>query len=303
MHFWSEFVSELKKSGIEHIFDEPMKRHTSFRIGGNADAVIYPKSKKELECALALCKKYDIPITVLGNCSNVLVSDKGIRGAVIIIGKSMAQIRIEGEKIYAQSGALLSVVGSLALKNALSGFEALCGIPGSVGGALYMNAGAYGAQISDVLYEAEYVTLDGEEGRCTSGQYGGGYRKSIFTDSDKIAVSAVFELEYGSESEIKEKMSEYAMRRSEKQPLSFPSAGSVFKRPEGHFAGALIEQAGLKGFLIGGAQVSEKHAGFIINKCGASAEDVLSLIEHIKKTVFAKSGIELECEIKFIGEK
>lgn len=293
---------ELMNTGADILFDEPMKKHTSFKTGGNADVFISVRNTDEIKNVLRICKEGDVPFRVIGNGTNLLVSDSGLRGAVIYVGRGMAQVRCEGEKIYAEAGASLGRVSAVALANSLTGFERLGGIPGSVGGAVCMNAGAYESQICDVLCETSYVTYGGHTGVLDANEYNGGYRRSAYTDSDKIVTDAVFCLKRGNAAEIRAEVDEYTRRRNEKQPLSYPSAGSTFKRPEGAFAGALIERSGLKGYSIGSAQVSEKHAGFVINTGNATSNDIYRLIEHIKAVVYANSGIMLECEVKLMGE-
>ncbi len=292
----------LMNTGVSVLFDEPMKKHTSFKTGGNADAFVSVKNEDEIKKTVDVCQKENIPCCIIGNGTNLLVSDEGIRGVVLHIGRSMAEVRVEGEKIYASAGASLGRVAAVALEHSLTGFERLGGIPGTVGGGVYMNAGAYEAQISDVLAQTSHIDSDGKSGVYSSDEYAGGYRKSVYTNSDKIITGAVFELKSGDKDTIRAQMDEYTKRRNDKQPLTYPSAGSTFKRPEGYFAGALIEQAGLKGYSIGGAQVSEKHAGFVINTGGATSGDVYRLIEHIKHVIHEKNGIMLECEVKFIGK-
>ncbi len=302
MNLSREIISELMNTGLKITFDEAMSKHTSFQIGGAADALIEPRDTEEIKKAICVCKELGIDYHIIGNGTNLLVSDNGIRGAVIKLRGEMSDIKVLGDTIYADAGALLSVVSNTALEHSLSGFECLGGIPGTVGGAVYMNAGAYGAQISDILIESSYIDHNGNTGIIDAKSHEFGYRKSVYTNSDKIITGAVFRLTNAPKEQIKEQMKICARKRRDKQPLTFPSAGSVFKRPEGHFAGALIEQANLKGFSIGGACVSEKHAGFIVNNGGASAKDVLSLIEHIQKTVYEKNGVTLECEIETLGE-
>lgn len=297
-----EIISELMNTGLKITFDEAMSKHTSFQIGGAADALIEPRDTEEIKKAIYVCKGLGIDYHIIGNGTNLLVSDNGIRGAVIKLRGEMSDIKVLGDTIYADAGALLSTVSHTALEHSLSGFECLGGIPGTVGGAVYMNAGAYGAQISDILIESSYIDHNGNTGIIDAKSHEFGYRKSVYTNSNKIITGAVFRLTNAPKEQIKEQMKICARKRRDKQPLTFPSAGSVFKRPEGHFAGALIEQANLKGFSIGGACVSEKHAGFIVNNGGASAKDVLSLIEHIQKTVYEKNGVTLECEIETLGE-
>ena len=295
-------AEEFINTSLSVSTNEPMSRHTSFQIGGTADIFISATSTDDIKKALRLSKKLGLPYHIIGNGTNILVSDSGIRGVVIQIKNGISDIKVENDMIYAGAGALLSSVASAATKHSLSGFERLGGIPGSIGGAVFMNAGAYEAQIGDILVSSSYIDSNGECGIYNADEHCFGYRKSIYTDTDKIITGAVFKLKSAPLEQIKAEASEYAKRRRDKQPLTFPSAGSVFKRPEGHFAAALIEQAGLKGFCIGGACVSEKHAGFIINTGGATARDVIDLILHIKQTVYEKSSITLECEIKMLGD-
>ena len=295
-------AEEFINTSLSVSTNEPMSRHTSFQIGGTADIFISATSTDDIKKALRLSKKLGLPYHIIGNGTNILVSDSGIRGGVIQIKNGISDIKVENDMIYAGAGALLSSVASAATKHSLSGFERLGGIPGSIGGAVFMNAGAYEAQIGDILVSSSYIDSNGECGIYNADEHCFGYRKSIYTDTDKIITGAVFKLKSAPLEQIKAEASEYAKRRRDKQPLTFPSAGSVFKRPEGHFAAALIEQAGLKGFCIGGACVSEKHAGFIINTGGATARDVIDLILHIKQTVYEKSSIMLECEIKMLGD-
>lgn len=296
-------IKELEQKNITLLKQEPMKKHTSFRIGGNADIYISPKSSEEIQSILFLAKKYDVPVTVMGNGSNLLVSDKGIRGIVIQIGEDMSTILVKGEKITAQAGALLKTIGEKALQSSLEGFAFAGGIPGSLGGAVCMNAGAYGGEIKDILVEAEVLTEDLQIKKFSTQQLQFSYRHSIIPEKGYIVLSATFLLKKGNQKEIAQKMTELAQQRREKQPLNFPSAGSIFKRPQGYFAGKLITDAGLKGYSIGDAQVSQKHGGFIVNKGNATCADVLALIEHCQKTVFEKFGVMLETEVKMIGER
>ena len=256
---------ELTKVCEKVCFCEPMKKHTTFKVGGCADIFCEPKDIEEIKNLLLLLKKYKENFIIIGNGSNLLVSDNGIRGTVIKIGEKMSDIKVCGTRIYAQAGALLSKTANAALKNGLSGMECISGIPGSVGGAVYMNAGAYGGEISQITNSVTYITPDGEIKTILNDDIGFGYRKSFFTDSDDIILYCEFQLENANPEEISAKMKEVSTKRTSKQPLSMPSAGSVFKRPEGYFAGKLIEDCGLKGFSMGGAQVSELHAGFIVN--------------------------------------
>lgn len=295
---------EIFKAVSEQLLEnEPMSRHTTFRIGGAADMFASVKSADEAAELIRLAKENNVPFMVMGNGSNMLVGDSGIRGLVIQIGSGMNNIEVEGTTIKAEAGALMSKVAAEALKAELTGFETLSGIPGTLGGGLFMNAGAYGGEIKDVVKSVTYIDCDGEIKTIGADECGFGYRTSIFAKGGKYIVSAVMELKKGNADEIKAAMADYNKRRSDKQPLSMPSAGSTFKRPEGYFAGKLIQDSGLMGFSIGGAQVSEKHAGFVVNKGGATAKDVLDLIEYVQKTVKEQTGVSLEPEIRLIGEK
>lgn len=279
--------------------NELMKNHTSFKIGGEADFFCEPSSVGEVSECIEFAKKENIPYTVIGNGSNLLVGDKGIRGLVIKIDKNYSDFEIDEGTVRAQSGILLSRLASVALNHGLSGLEFASGIPGTLGGGIYMNAGAYGAEMKDLVKSVTFL-WDGKI--ITKHDLDFGYRRSFFTGKNAVILSAELELAAADYAEIKAKMEDLRQRRAEKQPLSVPSAGSTFKRPEGYFAGKLIEDAGLKGFKIGGAKVSEKHSGFVVNDGGASAQDVVMLIKHIQNTVFDKFGVELETEVKFMGD-
>jgi len=285
---------------MEIIKNEPMKNHTSFKIGGAADEFCTASGKDEIIELINYAKGKDMPYFIMGNGSNLLVSDKGIRGLVIQISGKFSDFEISENIIKAESGVLLSSLAKAAQKNGLSGMEFASGIPGTLGGAVYMNAGAYGGEMSSIVKSVTYLK-DGEIKKIEDG-FEFGYRKSLFADLGAVILEAELELEKGNPEEIKARMEDYKIRRTEKQPLNMPSAGSVFKRPKGYFAGGLIEEAGLKGFKIGGAVVSEKHAGFIVNAGSATAGDVLALIEHIQKTVKEKFNVELETEVKIVGE-
>lgn len=293
-------ISSLAK---DVLFDEPMSRHTTFRIGGNADVFVNASSSEEIVSIISYCLEHHIPYMCMGNGSNMLVSDNGIRGVVISIGSNMSEVQVVDNMIYAEAGALMSKIASAALGAELSGFETLSGIPGTVGGGIYMNAGAYDGEIKSVLKNVTFISKNNDIVTMDTDQLELSYRHSIFETNGGIIVKCCLELKKGNKNEISAAMKEYSKRRSEKQPLSMPSAGSTFKRPEGHFAGKLIQDAGLMGFSIGGAQISTKHAGFIVNTGNATAADVLALIEHVRKTVFAQSGIMLEPEVRLIGEK
>lgn len=283
-------------------FCEPMKKHTTFKIGGECDIMCEPQSVDEIRAVMDFAKSEDIPYFVMGNGSNLLVGDKGIRGIVIKISDAFSDVHIDGNVIYAECGVLLTRLAKMAQKEGLSGMENISGIPGTLGGAIYMNAGAYGSEIADIIKEVTYLE-DGEVKTVQKDGLGFGYRKSIFTNTDAVILSCVIELKKGNQEEIDEKVKEVTKKRCEKQPLNYPSAGSTFKRPEGYFAGKLIEDCGLKGASVGGAMVSKKHAGFIINTGDATASDVLSLIEKIQQTVYENFGVEIEPEIKLTGEK
>lgn len=281
---------------------EPMSGHTTFRTGGPADIFIMPKSLEEVKASIEILQKHHIPILVIGNGSNLLVSDKGIRGAVLHIGGRMSEISVDGETIYAQGGVLLSTLSAKAAENSLTGLEFASGIPGSLGGAVTMNAGAYGGEMKDVLVSADVLTKELEVKTILAEDLHLSYRHSVLPEKEYILLNATLRLKKGNLDEIRNKMKELGEQRREKQPLQFPSAGSTFKRPEGYFAGKLIQDADLKGKSIGGAQVSEKHAGFVINKGNATTQDILDLISFCQQTVFDKFGVSLETEVKIVGE-
>lgn len=292
-----------KISGEENVLrDEPMKKHTTFRIGGPADYFVTVQSKDEIREILLLCKREQIPYYILGNGSNLLVGDKGYRGVVIQICKRMNEIRTEENKIYAQAGALLSKIAAQALSNSLTGFEFASGIPGTLGGAVMMNAGAYGGEMKHVLESADVLTPEGEFLTLSLEELELGYRTSVVATKGYTVLGATIALEKGNPEEIKAYMDDLKGRRITKQPLEYASAGSTFKRPEGYFAGKLIQDSGLKGYSVGDAQISEKHSGFVINRGNASAKDVLALIEHVQEIVEEKFGVHLETEVKRIGE-
>lgn len=285
--------------GAEYSLNEPLASHTSMKIGGACDILVHAGSEYMVQEIIALCKKENIPYFVLGKGSNVLVSDNGYHGCVILVGKFMSHIHVDTEKntIFALAGASLKSVCMAALENELTGLEFAYGIPGSVGGALFMNAGAYGGEMKDIVKSCRYIDENGEFQEMNADKMELSYRHSFFTGKKCVIISVTMELQKGDKTEIKAKMDELMQRRRDKQPLEFPSCGSTFKRPEGYFAAALIEECGLKGYTIGGAQVSEKHSGFVINRGGASYEDVMALVQHIKKTVREQKGVELECEM------
>ena len=275
---------------------------TTFRIGGPADYVVSPENIDELNQAIRVLRDQGIPYVVLGRGSNVLASDEGFRGAVIRLSTDYFQrIRVEGELITAEAGVTLTHLSRTARRNGLTGLEFASGIPGSLGGGLYMNAGAYGGEMKDIVKEVTVVDLFGDQMTLSGEEMEFGTRSSILQKKSWIAVRAVLKLQKGDPQTIEQRMEELTQQRKAKQPIELPSAGSVFKRPQGYFAGALIEQAGLKGYKIGGAEVSEKHAGFIVNRGGATCEDIVSLIRYIQKTVEEKFGVKLEPEIRYLS--
>ena len=280
--------------------DEPMSAHTTFRIGGPADYFAMPSSAEEIRRIVALCIEQEVPYYIIGNGSNLLVGDKGFRGVIIQIFKNMRDIRTEGETVTAQAGALLSKIAAAAYDAGLTGFEFASGIPGTLGGAVRMNAGAYGGEMSQVLKSAAVLTAEGEVLTIPVEEMKMGYRTSIVSRMDYVVLGAQLVLSRGSKEDIRAKMNELKEKRVSKQPLEFGSAGSTFKRPEGYFAGKLIEDAGLRGFRIGNAQVSEKHCGFVINRGGATAAEVAELMDHIIRRVEETSGVRLQPEVKKI---
>jgi UDP-N-acetylmuramate dehydrogenase len=284
------------------LFDEQMSQHTTFRIGGPADVFVMPENYEQIREVLRLCKEEKLPFFVLGNGSNLLVSDSGYRGVIIQMDRNMEEIRLDGEEIHACAGALLSSVAVAARNASLTGFEFAGGIPGTIGGAAVMNAGAYGGELKDVLKEVTVMTREGEILTIPAEKMEMGYRTSIIKTAGYLVLEAVISLKKGDEEAIRATMKDLSERRTEKQPLDYPSAGSTFKRPEGYFAGKLIMDSGLRGYRVGGAQVSEKHCGFVINAGGATAEDVRSLMDHVIRVVREKYGVTLEPEVKFLGD-
>lgn len=281
---------------------EPMSLHTTFRIGGPADLFVTPGSIQAVADSIRICKETQTPYAVIGNGSNLLVSDTGYRGVIIQIGRNLNQVSVNGEEIRAQAGAMLSVIAKTALSESLTGFEFASGIPGTLGGAVVMNAGAYGGEMKDVLTEVTVLTREGEIRTIPAEKLEMGYRTSLAAKNGWIILEAVLKFQKGDAEAIRGRMEELKMQRVTKQPLDLPSAGSTFKRPEGYFAGKLIMDAGLRGFTVGGAQISEKHCGFVVNKGGATAEDVRNLICAVQKKVQEDAGVKLEPEVKFLGE-
>ncbi|MBW4829565.1 MAG: UDP-N-acetylmuramate dehydrogenase [Clostridiaceae bacterium] len=285
------------------LLDEPMKNHTSFKIGGPTDIMVIPGSEKELIEGIKICKDNNINYYIMGNGSNLLASDKGIEGVVIKISEEFGDIVVNDTFIKAESGALLTVVSKKALKNSLTGLEFASGIPGSIGGAITMNAGAYGGEMKDIVTKVRCLDSDGNVVEYSNEEMEFRYRKSRVEDEGLIVLSVEMELEKGDYKAIEEKMRELTEKRTSKQPLHLPSAGSTFKRPEGYFAGKLIDDSGLRGIRYGGAQVSEKHCGFIVNIDNATSEDVRTLIKTVQKIVKDNYGVELETELKIIGRE
>ena len=301
---YSNIISIAESFGCNYTENESMSEHTTFRIGGPADLFVVPTTVEGLSAVVSACNKEGVYCFILGNGSNVLVSDKGIRGVVVSTAACLNNIELIGAyEIKCGAGVKLSRLSDLACENSLTGAEFAWGIPGTVGGAVYMNAGAYDGEMKDILVSCEYLTPDGELHTMLADEMDLSYRHSAFSENGYVIVSATVRLKAGDKGEIRAKMDDFMHRRKSKQPLEFPSAGSTFKRPVGGFAAALIDECGLKGYSVGGAQVSEKHAGFVINKGGATCFDVMRLVEHIKKEVFLKKSIKLECEIRVIGEK
>ena len=295
---YEKIVALALNLGFQCYENAPLRNRTTFKIGGPADWFIECRDVTKIGQLLSLIKQENAPLTVIGKGSNLLVSDNGLRGIVLCICDE--SIKVSGNSVVASAGAKLSSVCKVALENNLSGLEFAFGIPGSVGGAVYMNAGAYGGEIKQVVELVTSITREGKIINRSADKLELGYRTSIFKTNDEIILSAEFKLNYSEKTEIKVLMDDYLNRRKSKQPLDFPSAGSTFKRPEGHFAGALIEQAGLKGTRIGGAEVSPKHAGFIVNCGGATCADVLNLIDLVRERVYKEFGVLLEPEIKII---
>ena len=298
-----QFLTELQNvmggSGI--FMEEPMKKHTTFRVGGPADVLVQP-DETALVAILALCRQYYVPYSFIGNGSNLLVGDKGIRGVVIEMTDPMGNIEVDGTKITAQAGAMLSKIANTAASNGLGGMEFAAGIPGSVGGAVVMNAGAYGGEMKDIIEKVYVLDENGAQLELDRDALDLGYRHSCIPEKKYIVTKVVLELVPRNEAEIRSEMKELNEKRAEKQPLQYPSAGSTFKRPEGYFAGKLIMDAGLRGYQVGGAQVSEKHCGFVINKGDATAADICQLMRDVSDKVQAQFGVVLEPEVKMIGE-
>lgn len=298
--FYDALIQLTEEKNV--LTDEPLKNHVTFRVGGAADYFVSPESAEEVQKIILLCKEAGMPYYILGNGSNLLVSDQGYRGVIIQIYKSMSEVSVKGEFVTAQAGALLSAIAAKAAGESLAGFEFASGIPGTIGGAAVMNAGAYGGEMKDVLEQVTVLTKEGELVTIPREELDMGYRTSKVAKNQYIVLEVVIHLAHGEQEKIREKMNELKEKRTTKQPLEYPSAGSTFKRPEGYFAGKLIEEAGLRGFQVGGAQVSEKHCGFVINKDNATASEVRELIRQVSERVKANSGVTLEPEVKMLGE-
>lgn len=281
---------------------EPMARHTTFRVGGPADWFVEPDSADELGAVIKACREEQVPFYILGNGSNLLVGDKGYRGVMVALGKNFGTVSVEGTGLCAGAGALLSAAARQALGHGLSGLEFAAGIPGTVGGAVVMNAGAYGSEMCGVLDTVTVMAEDGQVKQVPARELELGYRTSSIPGKGYVVLEAKMALQPGDREAIRARMEELAAQRRGRQPLEFPSAGSTFKRPEGYFAGKLIQDAGLRGFAVGGAQVSEKHCGFVINRGNATAADILALCREVQARVKAQSGVGLEMEVKLLGE-
>lgn len=298
---FEKVIKSASDYGCNYIENADMSKFTTFRIGGMAKLLVEPNSVDALSAVLKACKEEGIRPIVLGNGSNVLVRDEGIDGVVIVMGEAFSKIENVGnDMVKAQAGAKLVNVCRFCLEYSLTGLEFAFGIPGTVGGAAFMNAGAYGGEMKDVTFVVNHIDLNGETGSFSGSSLDFSYRHSAYVDSDLIITSVVFQLEKDNAEAIKNRMDDVHRRRKAKQPLEYPSAGSTFKRPEGYFAAALIEECGLKGYTVGGAQVSEKHSGFVINIGNATSNDVLTLMDDVKAKVLSEKGVELEPEVRVI---
>ena len=304
MNKYDKFVGLFGKFYDENDIkiEEKLSSYVNFKVGGPADILLIPKSKEQVIKSVEVCKESKIPFYLIGNGSNILVRDGGFRGVVISL-KEVNTIIVDGDKIEAECGAMLKAVSDKAMENSLTGFEFACGIPGTIGGAVFMNAGAYDGEIAHVIESAEIIDEECNIVRLSNKDLDFGYRSSIVMKKGYTVLSAVFKLEKGQVKTIKELVDDLTNKRESKQPLEYPSAGSTFKRPTGYFAGKLIQDAGLKGYSIGGAAVSEKHSGFVINKGNATAKDITDLIKYIQDEVKRQFGVELHPEVRIIGEE
>ena len=304
MNKYDKFVGLFGKFYDENDIkiDEKLSSYVNFKVGGPADILLIPKSKEQVIKSVEVCKENKIPFYLIGNGSNILVRDGGFRGVVISL-KEVNTIIVDGDKIEAECGAMLKAVSDKAMENSLTGFEFACGIPGTIGGAVFMNAGAYDGEISHVIESADVINEDGKVVTLTKDELDFGYRSSLVMKKGYVVLSATFALKKGTVKTIKELIDDLTNKRESKQPLEYPSAGSTFKRPTGYFAGKLIQDAGLKGYSIGGAAVSEKHSGFVINKGNATAKDITDLIKYIQDEVKRQFGVDLHPEVRIIGEE
>ncbi|MEG1003001.1 UDP-N-acetylmuramate dehydrogenase [Clostridium sp.] len=301
MNKYSELFKDIySKNQIE--VNAKMSEHIYFKVGGPVDLLLIPETKEQVVKTLKICKENEVPYFIIGNGSNLLVKDGGIRGVVIKLTE-LKNIKVEDDRVIADTGVLLKDASKAALENDLTGLEFACGIPGSIGGAVFMNAGAYNGEIADVIESAEVLTEDGEIITYSKEELQLGYRTSRVMTEKAIVLSATFKLPNGEHEKIKARVDDLTYKRESKQPLEYPSAGSTFKRPEGYFAGKLIQDAGLKGYSVGGAAVSNKHSGFVINKGGATAQDILDVIHHVQDEVKSQFGVELHTEVRIIGEE
>lgn len=294
----TNLIALADEMGFEYLENEPMSMHTTFKIGGEAKLMLFPENEHQIGKIIKTAKEKNIRLMVMGNGSNMLVADDGLNAAVMVLGQQFSDVKVNGNEMFVQAGASLTKLCKAALEASLSGLEFAYGIPGSCGGAAFMNAGAYGGEMKNVLYKCSHVNENGEEGFLQGDDLKLAYRHSAYYDNGCIITGLHLRLKHGNKEEISAKMSELMDKRKDKQPLEYPSAGSTFKRPEGHFAGALIEQCGLKGKTFGGAAISEKHAGFVINNGNATCKDVLDLCEFCKETVKKNTGVDLEMEIR-----
>ncbi|MCI9080873.1 MAG: UDP-N-acetylmuramate dehydrogenase [Lachnospiraceae bacterium] len=295
------FLEGLQKITEQCFVQENMSSHTTFRTGGPAEYYVRPKRTQVAEI-VSLCRKYNIPWLVIGNGSNLLVGDRGIRGLVMELGREAAEVTAEGNTITAEAGALLSAVARVAADHALTGMEFASGIPGTIGGAVVMNAGAYGGEMKQIVRKVTVLTPEGQEKELTLEELELGYRHSCIPQNDYIVLDTELELKPGDSEKIQEQMAKLRSQRSKKQPLEYASAGSTFKRPQGYFAGKLIQDAGLRGYRVGDAQISEKHCGFVINRGSATAAEISELIRQVQDKVEADSGVRLETEVRFLGD-
>jgi UDP-N-acetylmuramate dehydrogenase len=298
---YSEILNYLPADRL--LFNEDMKNHTTFKIGGPVDLMIMPRDEEDVRTVISLCREKDIPLFIFGMGSNLLVRDGGIRGIAMKLGDNLDEVEVQGEEIYAQAGVKLSTLARIAAFHSLSGLEFAEGIPGSLGGAVVMNAGAYDGEMQNIIISASSISLQGEFKTYAVQDMQFGYRQSIFQNNGFVVLSARLQLKNGEQELIEEKMQEFARRRAEKQPLDMPSAGSTFRRPPGFYVGPMLEEMGLKGYHFGGAMVSAKHAGFIVNRGNATAGDVLQLIAYIQEKARERFGVELHPEIRVVGEE